>query len=260
MSRFAACCFLAFAVAVMPCMDSDSEAAMIVGTKLSLVIDTSGSISANEFTLQMTGYKNAFKDAGVQAAILSQTNGIAVNTIFFSTTAKEMIAFTQLDTLAKIDSFADSLGALVRHESLNTNIAGGMLLSRSKLNDNTVFSSTRLIMDVSGDGEQNVGAGLTAAQRHNLVNAQRDAAASDGIKVNGLAIGGPTITNYYNARVRTTDGFVIAAADFAAFDTAIKQKIVSEITGNPPVPEPATLALWSLGLMGMTYARRRRRS
>jgi len=43
-----------------------------------LLVDVSGSVDASEYSLQKTGYVNAFKDAAVQDAIAGLDKGIAV--------------------------------------------------------------------------------------------------------------------------------------------------------------------------------------
>ena len=60
--------------------------AVPVDLMLSPVIDESGSVSGSgsEFGLQLNGYKAAFLDSGIQNAIASTANGVAVNVILFA--------------------------------------------------------------------------------------------------------------------------------------------------------------------------------
>lgn len=229
---------------------NESQGSINVGTKLSLVIDISGSIDTSEYNLMMDGYAEAFNNAAVRGNILSQTNGIAVNIVFFSSEAVSNGWF-HLDSNAAIDTFRDYLAGLARPDSgvvgTQTDIAAGMVLGLSALAD-IEFLSNRLIMDVSGDGEQNQGS-------HDLVNAQRDLAAIAGINVNGLAIGGPSLLAYYDARVKTSGGFAIQANNFALFKAAVLRKIRRET--QEPLPEPTTIMIWGgLGLIAFGYCKR----
>lgn len=83
-----------------------------------------------------------------------------------------------------------------------------------------------------------------------IVVDERDAAAELGITINGLAIttDEALIEDYFNAFVRTADGFVIATDFDDGFADAITRKIAREIS---PIPIPA--AFWLLGssLLGL---------
>ncbi len=233
-----------------------ADGSIIVGTKLSLVIDVSGSVDTSEYNLMMDGYRDAFLDSQVQTNIMSQANGIAVNVVFFSSNPTTSNAWVHLNSVASINAFANYLDTVVRPGTGTvgnlTGIAGAMNQSRADLLNNSAISSSRLVMDVSGDGEENVGA-------HNDVNIARNLAAAAGIRVNGLTIDGQFngLTTYYNNRVRTADGFVLNANSFADFRNAVRQKIFFE---TQAVPEPGSALVWLVGvsLLGAHSIRRRR--
>lgn len=263
MSRFLLSCLLL--LSAVPTYGS-----IVVGTKLSLVIDVSGSINSTDYSLMMTGYKNAFLDSTVQTNIMSQTGGIAVNVVQFGqTAASQGPTWHHLNSLASINAFANYIGGLARDNSVGTwtNIAKGMEISRGILADQTQFSSNRLVMDVSGDGQQNRtlngSSGLSGVAADNLVKYQRDQAFGQGIKVNGLAITTDVanLDAYYTNNVKTNgaplDGFVLKANTFAAFEAAVRQKIVFE-TQNA-VPEPGSLTVFAMLLLGGAATSRLRR-
>jgi hypothetical protein len=229
--------------------------AVPVDLELSLVIDVSGSVSTAEYNLMMDGYANAFRDATIQNNILSTDGGdlgaIAVNVVFFASTAftTALDSFVLLDSLAAINSFADTLDNFIRPGSGGTVIGSGMVKSTALLTGDNGFESTELFMDVSGDGTSNIAATQDA----------RDAAAAAGITVNGITIGAQFINDFYVANVITSDGFAIHATDFDDFFSGIQTKLVIETSGgDTSVPAPATLLLMGAGLLGFGMTGRRK--
>ena len=106
-----------------------THAGTMVDTKLSLVIDVSGSVSTSEYNLQMDGYAAAFRSSGVQNLILNGPLGrIAVNTTFFASSATTPTAFQLLDDAASINGYADFLDNATRPTGIGTSteIADGI--------------------------------------------------------------------------------------------------------------------------------------
>ena len=232
-------------------------AAAPVDTLLSLVIDASGSIDNTEFDLQRQGYVDAFSDSTVRDFILDTDGGnrngaVAVNVVQFATNATESLGFSVLDSVGDLDTFTSALSTLSRAGGIGnrTDIQDGITLATTRITDwlNTAGnSSDSVVIDVSGDGEQNEPGDPATASAAALV------AGVD--RVNGLAIldGDPGLFGYYNANVAAgTDSFVISAAGFGDFSDAVTRKVEFEVSGGMPViplPAPALLLIGGLGAL-----------
>ncbi len=205
-----------------------------VDLELFLSVDVSGSVDNIEFDLQKTGYANAFRDIAIQEAIASKPNGVAVALGQWSSTANTpILGWSLLKTAADADAFATAIDNITRQSFGGTCVACGINAAVNEIQTNDYVGTA--IIDVSGDGSENVSATNGPA----TTAGARDAAAALGIKINGLPILGSEfgLEQWYKDNVITSDGFTIAASSFADFDAAVKLKIEKEL--NPDtVPGP----------------------
>lgn len=227
----------------LPCFAGSGS--ILVDLELSLVTDISGSVDEIEYNLQMDGYAQAFRNSVLHAAIGNGQRGqIAVNLIFFDSSASEGIGWTILANASDANAFADLLDNIARPSFGGTNPAAGIDLATSSIFGNNI-ESTRQVIDVSGDG-----AGSSFSD-----SAARDAALNAGIDaINGLPIGDQALADYYQANiVGGTGAFVTAASSFADFEASILEKLAREIGGD--TSESARLVTATLRTTSISSAR-----
>ncbi len=201
-----------------------------VDVELVLGVDTSMSVAADEFALQMAGYARAFRQPEVVQAIENAgVNGIAVTLVQWADSSQQAVSigWTWVGDAASAAGFADRVGATGRRFTGPGTALATALAYCLGMFDGSGFEGRRRVIDLSGDGRDNRGPRITAA---------RERALASGITVNGLAIVSdePFLDRYYEHQVIAgPDAFVVAAADYRDFADAIVKKLVREIAGPP---------------------------
>jgi hypothetical protein len=228
--------FLAALVAsllIVGALSSRVGAQTPVALELLLAVDSSSSVDANEFELQMTGLAKAFRDPGVLAALeLTWPRGIAVALLQWSQESEQVEAldWTVIRSAADALKFAQSLDETPRYVGGGATAVGTAIATSADWIESNAFEGERKVIDVSGDGQANEGIPAAVA---------RAGAMKAGIVVNGLAILNeePKLARYYIAGVVGGPGsFLLTADDFDDFARAIRRKIYFEIAG-PPIAE-----------------------
>ncbi len=207
-----------------------------VDLTLVIAVDISFSMDTDEQALQREGFAQAFRSPEVHEAISRGMLGkIAVTYVEWagSPDQKVIVPWTVLDNPEGLMAFADKIASTPLRRAQRTSISSAIDYS-VKLLEESGFSSTRQVIDVSGDGPNNQG--------RNVVEA-RDAALAKDITINGLPImlrkpgylDIPELDVYYKDCVIGGQGaFTVPVRDRDQFITAIKTKILLEIANLTP--------------------------
>jgi len=208
--------------------DKDVDVALV------LVVDVSGSVQSDEFDLERNGIATAFSSPEIIAAVEGGALGrIAVSVVFFASPEETgtVVPWTVISDEASAEHFAWAMSAAQRSGNGSTSISSGMTLA-AKMIANSPYRATRRVIDVSGDGANNLDLGGTDNGSIDMTSAHA-LCASQHITVNGLAIVNqePDIADYYRHNVISgTGAFLIVAKGVADFARAIRRKLVQEIT------------------------------
>lgn len=197
-----------------------------VDLQLVLAIDSSSSVTMDEYYLQLQGYAAAFRDPGLLKAIQSGPDkAIAVMLFEWSTNGTHEIDFPwrRLDNSRSLEAFAHELENGPRLVTGGETALGDAIDFAMRQFGTGGFEGARRVIDVSGDGSTN--SGRPAAQA-------RDDAVFQGVTINGLAVlhEEPDLESFYRNNVIGGPGaFVITAHDYQDFADAIRKKLVHEI-------------------------------
>lgn len=211
--------------------------AIEVDAEIVLAVDISYSMDAEEQQLQRSGYIEALTSPEFFSALQSGLKGsIALTYVEWAGAADQqvVVGWRLIDGPIAARKFADELASANFRRAYRTSIAGSIDFS-AHLFTAGGFASPRRIIDISGDGPNNDGRWVTAA---------RDDAVAHGITINGLPLlirpprlAYADIENldaYYADCVIGGEGaFIVPVKDTQAFVTAIRTKLVREISARP---------------------------
>jgi hypothetical protein len=209
-----------------------------VDLELVLAVDVSGSMDVEEQRIQRAGYVAALTDPEVLRAIASGSYGrVAIAYVEWAgSMAQELtVPWELVDDGESAEAFAQRLAAAPTARIRGTSISGALAFS-APLFDSNGYEGLRRVIDISGDGPNNMGPPVVPA---------RDAVLERGIVINGLPVmlrpsqlGTMDIAAldvYYTDCVIGGPGsFVLPVREPGQFAEAIRQKLVLEIAGLPP--------------------------
>ena len=203
-----------------------AEAGQKVSVELVLATDTSISVDAAEYQLQMSGIAEAFRDREIIDTILDLPDGVAVTLVHWSVGHLNRVAvdWQYLASEQAILTFARSVEDATRSATgRSTAIGDAIDFSRRQIESNH-FDGQVAKIDISGDERSNSGPRPSQA---------RDRAVASGITVNGLAIQGRDrgLYDYFRSYIiGGPSAFVISVDGFEDFRTAIRQKLKRELS------------------------------
>jgi hypothetical protein len=203
-----------------------AEEQMDVAVELLLALDSSASMDAREFALQIKGLAAAFRDPAIHAAIEDLAPyGVAIGVSQWGGAGESRIVvpFTHIKSAreAKAFGYRISLGTRTFYAA-STSIAHAIEDGLGLMEVNG-FAGQRRVIDVSGDGEDNGGGDLDAA---------RELALASAVTINGLAIESETkgLTEYFEDNVISgADAFAVKAENFDDFARAMREKLLREL-------------------------------
>ncbi|HEY7690407.1 MAG TPA: DUF1194 domain-containing protein, partial [Dongiaceae bacterium] len=195
--------------------------------------------------LQRDGYVRAFLHPDVIAAIGSGLNGrIAVSYVEWAGPRSQamVMPWRLVDGADAAESVAAELKQAQSPRIRGTSISGALAFSSALFAGNG-FASGRQVIDISGDGPNNMGPPVVP---------MRDAVIARGITINGLpltlrpggAFGMPSglLDIYYEDCVIGGPGaFFISVQAPEQLADSIRRKLVLEIAGREPAVVPAQL-------------------
>lgn len=212
-----------------------AQTGRIVDLELVLAVDTSSSINAEEYRLQMQGLAQAFRSPDVLEAVRrSGRHGIAVVLVHWAEDASQAIAvpWTWIGDTDSARRFADRIARAPRSIIGGATAIGNVLAFAVDELERNEFRGLRRVIDLSGDGRANHG---FSPERG------RDIALKAHVTVNALAILNeiPMLDRYFRDTVIGGPGaFVLVAKDWRDYGDAILRKLIREISDTPLATRP----------------------
>ena len=212
-----------------------------VDLELILAVDISRSMDPDEQQLQRDGYVAALNHPDIIAAIDSGArHKIALSYVEWAGPELQntVVDWRVIDGAASAETFADALARAPIQGFRGTAIADGLVFASTRFDGNG-YAALRRVIDISGDGPNNMGMPIELA---------RQAVIRKGITINGLPImikapGGfaaiADLDIYYEDCVIGGSGaFLLVVRSADQFAEAIRRKLVLEISDRAP---PAAL-------------------
>lgn len=199
--------------------DELADFAMAVG------LDRSSSMHMDEQLTQINGLAAAIRHHRFRDTIAAGRHGRGLLTVYLwnNKGIATVVPWQDLRSPADIERLAAAVETIKREWNYSgmTNVADAMLFGTERVRNAPVWSE-RLLVNVCGDGKENVGMPAD-------VEAARMAAWNAGVVINGLSIGGDDVAAFYREQVSTPNGFSVHANSHDEFAEAFLRKFMGEL-------------------------------
>lgn len=194
---------------------------------LVLAFDVSASVNDVEFDLQRTGTANALRAPLVVRAIDQAPGGVAVAIIQWSSVSRQALGldWVALNSAQDTLDYADMVDAMPRRLPGGGTMIHTGLRYAARLLEAAPGYARRQVIDLSGNGR---------TDDLDLMLEMRDRLVSKGVVINALAIEelNNDLTSYFDRHlIGGPNAFVVTADEFEDFETAMRTKLLREISG-----------------------------
>jgi hypothetical protein len=211
----------------VPAQAAETEA----DVALVLAIDVSGSVDDDRFALQRQGVAAALESEDLAALLASSQSGaIEIAVVEWAEEQNLVLPWTIVRNRDDLIAAARRIRRAARSWVHTKTDPGSGIAAADLLFATAPLAPARKVIDVSGDGRQNVGEVPTRDAR--------DTAVAHADTVNGLPItlgDDPHVDDWYRQNVVGGPGaFVVVANGYDAFAAAFRQKLLLEVAGRTP--------------------------
>jgi hypothetical protein len=226
-----------------------------VDAAIVLAIDVSGSMDVEELAVQRAGYLEALRHPDLIRIVENgRHKRIAISLFEWAGDVRDdsSVSWRVIDGPAAIEAFAREVEAAPIETSFGTSISRAIHYAMDMI-ETADFQADAWLIDVSGDGPNNIGPPVAEA---------RDRALDRGVTINGLPImirpsrGAPDLGAYYeDCVIGGLGAFVLPAASREEIAPAIRRKLFRELIGaiDPPDQGPGGEAkVWRASVEAQT--------